>query len=132
VELPDGNHILRWRPLPGPERFTALILPWRPASREASDLTLRLRADSATPVIIGLREGDGSVYSAERRATSDWRELTLSLSELRLGPRFSDENGQLDLDQLQELVLVHFARGQDRERTDSSPETIELDDVQLR
>lgn len=132
AQQPDGNHFLRWKPAPGRERFAVLIVPWRPAKREASALTLRLRADHVTQVIIGLREGDGSVYSVERSTTLEWRELVLPLNELHLGPRYTDENGKLDLDQVQELIIVHFARWQEREPATAAPNTVELDDIRLR
>lgn len=132
VQAADGNHFLRWTPAPEPERFAALILPWQPANRAASTLDLRWRADRPTPVTIGLREADGSVYSVERRATSDWTELAVPLKELRLGSRQTDENSRLDLDQVQELFAVHFSRRQKHEAGAKTPDAIELDDIRLR
>jgi hypothetical protein len=132
VQAADGNHFLRWTPAPEPQRYAALILPWQPAGHEASALALRWRAERPTPVIIGLREADGSVYSVERRATSGWTELAVPLTELRLGPRQTDENNRLDLDQVQELFAVHSSRRQERESGATIPDAIELDDIRLR
>lgn len=127
---PGGNHYLHWTPAPGTKGLAALILPWRPIYSMPRKLQLKLRADRATPVIIGLRERDGSVFSAERVTTRDWHEVVLPLNQLHLGPRMSDENGRLDLDQVQELVMVHF--GREPEDQTRSPVTIDVDNIELR
>jgi hypothetical protein len=132
AKLPDGNHCLRWTPAPGPERFATLILPWRPVSHEASELQLRLRADREMAVVIGLREGDGSVYSVVRRTSRDWRELALPLKKLQPGPRATDVNNRLDLDQVQEFFIVYLARGRERQPGSSTANTIEVDEIRLK
>jgi hypothetical protein len=132
VALPDGNHVLHWSCDTGRE-LAAAVLPLRAADPGVKELRLRLRADRRTPVGISLREQDGSVYATERWAAPEWRELVIPLRDLRPAPRYPDENGRLDTDQVQALVLVHLGIALGEWRAENrGPATFELDQIRLQ
>lgn len=105
MEQSSGNHVLEWRlPLDGP-RVRMLALPMRPPPG-ASSLVVQLGANLAQELRIGLREDDGSLYLASRRASMVTIEHRLALAELRLSAATADENGRLDPAQVDAVVFV--------------------------
>lgn len=73
-----------------------------------SQICLRVRADCEAPLTVVLEERDGTKYSLRRRLdpSTGWRDLCLDFSRFKLDRGSSDENGQLDLDELRVVIPV--------------------------
>jgi hypothetical protein len=66
-----------------------------------------LKTDTATLIVLGLVERDGSGYTnVTRTLPGEWLLVETPFSEFKLGEDSKDENGQLDLDQANMLVIV--------------------------
>ncbi len=105
VERPPDNHLLEWRlPSHGP-RLHSLALPLHPPPG-AGRIMLEISASSRHGLRIGLREDDGSIYLAPVLADPDLRGVTIGFDELRIGKVTPDENGRLDLGQVNSLVII--------------------------
>jgi len=128
VEVSPGQHALQWSFKPGKLQVHSLALPCAPPSPDVRELVLMVKADSELELHIGVIEEDRSLYATLRTAGSEPREIFVPLAELQPSERFSDENGQLDRDQIRHIVLAwHNPRPKD------APPQIEVwvDDVRF-
>lgn len=75
---------------------------------EGDGISLRVRADCPAPLTVVLEEWDGTKYSV--RCTLDptqgWHDLRLPFAQFKLDRGSTDENEQLDLDQLRVVIPV--------------------------
>jgi len=71
-------------------------------------LSLQLKSEAAARVVVVLEERDGSKYETALRPTGDnqWQKVDLPLELMQLSDDTTDENGQLDTDQLRVLIVV--------------------------
>jgi len=86
----------------------ALVLPFEVGLPGLQSLSFAIRTATTIPLFIGMEETDGSNYVAIVHCTDgQWNELKLNLSDFTLNTDdSSDENGQLDPDQITGLALV--------------------------
>jgi len=77
---------------------------------QASVLSLKIKATSATSLSIGVEEQNGAMYQGLLRAAADkWVGVSVSLDELVLAENSQDDNGRLDPDQLRGFFLADLA-----------------------
>lgn len=133
----DGNRYLRWSP-PSGAPAALLGLPVAPAADQRDKLSLRVRSEGLEYLFVGVRERDGSIYTAPLEVKADWRELGLPLSRLKLSPRTPDENGQLDPSEINGIIVAAVPRpGPERpgrgprgpQPPAGPPPIVELDDI---
>jgi hypothetical protein len=133
----DGNRYLCWNP-PAGGPAAMLGLPIAPAADLSDALTLRIRSKGLQQLFVGVRERDGSIYTAPVEAKGDWREHKLPLRQLRLSPRTPDENDQLDPDQISGIIVAALqpagperpGRGPRKQQPPPGPPpVVELDDI---
>jgi len=105
----DGDFSLRLQYDLPPNKIVGLM-----TSLAGVDLTgvkhlrLWLMAEVATSVIVTMKERDESDYShmLELQPSDTLQLVSIDLSEMTLGDDSTDENGQLDMDQVKELTLA--------------------------
>ncbi len=133
----DGNRYLVWS-LPAGGPAAMLGLPLAPAADLGDELALRVRSRGLEQLFVGVRERDGSIYTAPVEVNADWREQKLSLRRLKLSPRTPDENGELDPDQINGIIIAAVqpagperpGRGPRRPQPPPErPAVVELDDI---
>ena len=75
---------------------------------ERTSLHLRVRTEQGAPLHVVLEERDGTKYLRRHRLdpTEGWYSLALPFDKFKLDPQTTDENGQLDLDQLRVIIPV--------------------------
>ncbi len=71
-------------------------------------ICLRLRAEQAGPLTVVLEERDGSKYVARHRLdpSKGWYSQCVPFAKFKADPATTDENAQLDLDQLRVVIPV--------------------------
>lgn len=79
----------------------------------ARSMWLVARSESDTTLMVNLKERDESEYhhKVAMNKSDGWKVIGLPLSEFTLSEDKTDENNQLDLDQLKELALVDMSMG---------------------
>jgi hypothetical protein len=103
----DGNGVLElsFTPVAGTIAGVASQIPSGLAG--ARSLHCHVRSSDQTIVMVALVEGDGSNYSAGFTSLPDrWQEVALDLNEFNLGDDSTDENGQLDPEQVQGIMVA--------------------------
>lgn len=86
-----------------------LVLPTKIAP-DTKSIRFWVRSNTATTLAVILREPDDSRYSVNVTVpANDWSPVALNLDELTLSAGAQDENGKLDLDQVDSLTLFDFA-----------------------
>jgi hypothetical protein len=78
-------------------------------------LTLRLAASAPVTAAVGVHEADGSIYAHSFEAIPKMREYSIPLSNLRSAFRTEDENGQLDAQQIDGILLAVVTGGPGRQ-----------------
>lgn len=75
---------------------------------ERAQIGLQVRAEQAAPLHVVLEERDGTKYMMCPRLdpAKGWYAIRLPFAKFKLDPQTSDENGQLDLDQLRVIIPV--------------------------
>lgn len=109
VEAPDGNSVVRWHFDARQERVHALGIPLA-APAGARVLSVGVKAAQDTPLYIGVHESGGALYYSPVRAGSVPQRHSLPLAHLQASRLYPDSNGQLDVDQIDAVVLVHIMR----------------------
>ncbi len=80
------------------------------APRPCRSLRLALKTQEQTPVVISVREPDGSSYHAFIAAPADqWQRVEIDLAEMMLTEDTQDENGGLDTGQITELTIADLS-----------------------
>lgn len=135
VALDDGRHILQWRISAQGEMLQVLTLPIGAPSNGAAEIVLLCRADPARELLIGVRERGGAVYETTRPASGDWQELHIPLSELRPAPHHPDDNGRLDIGEIDAVVIACVHRpqllGRGERQGQEAGQIVGLDDIGL-
>jgi hypothetical protein len=73
----------------------------------ARSLHCHLKASDQTIIMVVLVEGDGSSYNAGFTSLPDrWQEVALDFTEFSLGDDSADENGQLDPEEVQGIMIA--------------------------
>ncbi len=123
---------LDWTPDRQTAKLDLLGLLVSPGPPEANGLALRLRANYEGQVIIGVMEADGSSYMVfPERLELDWTQYEMPLDALVLSDDSEDENGQLDVDQV-DTVLIGYLEVSARGEVDAEQRVISIDDVFFR
>lgn len=75
---------------------------------ERASMHLRVRAEQAAPLHVVLEERDGSKYIGRHRLdpAKGWYTVRLPFAKFKPDPQTTDENDQLDLDQLRVVIPV--------------------------
>ena len=69
-------------------------------------VSFAVRTSGSTPLVVALNEEDKSSYlAAVWSPAGDWHNVELALSDFRLSDDSSDENGRLDPEQINVIVL---------------------------
>lgn len=69
-------------------------------------ITVRLRTDTTTIIVLGLAEADGSVYMYTiQMPTAEWYTANIPYPTFTLSDDSKDENGFLDLDQVVTIII---------------------------
>jgi len=99
-----------------------------------------VRSSAATQLLLSVREQDGSDYQLPFYVPAfEWVQVAVNLDELAVGQDSSDENGKLDLDQVNTVGFLDLATmlvnlpgdiGKATARL-QGPRTLWLDDLQL-
>jgi len=105
----------------------------QPAARS---IRLSLKTAEPTNLVYGVREADGSTYQSFCCVPGGaWQQIALDLGELVLAQDSDDENGQLDVDQINEVQVGDLAnlQGEVGEALGQKmgQQTLWLDDVKL-
>ncbi|HID07055.1 MAG TPA: hypothetical protein EYP10_07890, partial [Armatimonadetes bacterium] len=105
--IPYGTGALRYkyaiRTDVAPALTTFLFKP----IQGAVSLRLSVKAEQPTALLIGVSERDDSQYQTfVYVAPNKWHDVRVSLDELMLAEDSSDENGKLDLDQVQSVYIA--------------------------
>ncbi|MEJ2550609.1 MAG: glycosyl hydrolase 53 family protein [Anaerolineales bacterium] len=124
----DGAGRLLWSVQPQPEKSTALARRW-PSLAEADGLTIRLDTfDRAAFIILGVQESDDSTYGLILPLSVQHSvEQSIPFEGMSLLDGSVDENGKLDEDQLETLVLIDISGF----IAAPSPNTIAIDEITL-
>jgi len=79
---------------------------------DRSKICLRVRAEQMAPLQVVLEERDGSKYVARHRLDPEkgWYTIKLPFARFKPDPQTTDENEQLDLDQLRVVIPVVDSR----------------------
>ncbi len=119
---------LLWSIQPQPEKSTALARRW-PTLAEADGLTIRLESfDRAAFIILGVQEADESTYGLILPLSVKHPvEQSIPFEGLSLLDGSVDENGRLDGDQLETLVLIDISGF----IAAPTPNTIAIDEITL-
>ena len=108
VRSGTGALQLTWTPLDGRLAFLELgpvALAGRPRS-----LSLSIRMSEASPLMYAVREGDGSEYQGYVYMPGGrWHDLAVDLDELMLSEVSQDENGRLDVGQINAIVVADIS-----------------------
>ncbi len=119
---------LLWSVQPQPQKSTALARNW-PSLVDADGLTIRLDSlDRAAFIILGVQEADESTYGLVLPLSVQQPvEHSIPFEGLSLLDGSEDENGRLDVDQLQTLVLIDISGF----IAAPMPNTIAIDEIRL-
>ena len=103
---------------------------------DARSLRFSLKITEPTNAVYGVREADGSEYQSFCYVPGGaWQQIALDLSELVLAQGGDDENGQLDVDQIEAVMVGDLAnlQGEVGEALGQKmgQQTLWLDDVKL-
>lgn len=106
----DGNMAwLDWNPDRSTAKLDLLAIMLSPGPPEANALQLRMRANYEGQLVIGVMEEDGSSYVVfPERIGTDWTDYQIPLGVLTLSEESEDENGQLDMDQIESVLLGYL------------------------
>ncbi|MEJ2564032.1 MAG: glycosyl hydrolase 53 family protein, partial [Anaerolineales bacterium] len=117
-----------WKAGPQLEKSTALARRW-PTLAEADGLTIRLESfDRAAFIILGVQEADESTYGLILPLSVQHSvEQSIPFEGMSLLDGSVDENGKLDEDQLETLVLIDISGF----IAAPSPNTIAIDEITL-
>lgn len=86
-----------------------LVLPTKLGPNTKS-IRLWVRSNTATTLAVILREQDETRYSTNLTVpANEWSPIAVNLDELTLSAGAQDENGKLDLDQVDSLTLLDYA-----------------------
>jgi hypothetical protein len=105
----EGDLSLRLRyDLPAGKIVGLLTSPQGPDLKAMKHLSLALMTETATTLIVTLKERDESEYHlmVDLQPTDGLQSHDLTLAQFTLGDDKTDENGRLDLDQVTELSLA--------------------------
>ncbi|MCB1188689.1 hypothetical protein KDL29_16130 [bacterium] len=131
--MDDGQEgWLEWTP----DRETAPIdllgLMLRPGPPDANALAMDMRASYDGQVVVGVMERDGSSYTVfPERLEREWTHYEFPLVLMTLSDDSEDENGQLDVDQL-ESVLIGYLDTKQGTTAEDGPRVIEIDEVHFQ
>ena len=132
VVVDDGeNAWLEWTPDRNQARLDLLGLLIAAGRPGDNGLALRLNANYKGQVIIGVMESDGSSYMVfPERLPGDWTSYEFPLDTMELGDDSEDENGRLDPEQV-DMVLIGYLDVQDGGQGEAESRVISVDDVML-
>lgn len=102
----------------------------------ARSLSFALLAAERTPLLYGVFEADGSMYSSFLNVPPGvWGEIRVSLGDLQLADESEDENGVLDPDQVDRVFFADLSNLQGEMGRalgwKTGPQTLLIDDVAL-
>ncbi|HOS91746.1 MAG TPA: hypothetical protein PLQ54_00395 [Armatimonadota bacterium] len=102
----------------------------------ARSLSFALMAAERTPLLYGVFEADGSMYSSFLDVPPGvWGEIRVSLGDLQLADESEDENAALDSDQVDRVFFADLSNLQGEMGRalgwKTSPQTLLIDDVAL-
>lgn len=99
---------LAWTALEG--RLALLELGPVALDGRPRSLSLSIRLSSPSPVMYGVREADGSEYQGYMYSPGGiWHDLAVDLDELMLSEVAEDENGRLDVNQVDAIVVADIS-----------------------
>lgn len=134
LELMDdgANAWLDWTPNRATSPIDLLGILLSPGPQDANGLALRLRANYDGQIVVGVMERDGSSYNIFPEPLElQWTQYEFPLDGLTLSDDSEDENGQLDVEQV-DTVLLAYLDMQDGVVQDAPTRVISIDDVHFR
>jgi hypothetical protein len=134
LELQDdgSNAWLDWTPRRGSSPIDLLGILLSPGPPDANGLALRIRANYDGQIVVGVMEEDGSSYNIFPEPLElQWTQYEFPLDGLTLSDDSEDENGQLDVEQV-DTVLLAYLDMQDGVVRDAETRVISVDDVHFR
>jgi hypothetical protein len=103
----EGNGVLELSYTPSRDGLQALVGQATGGLTGGHSLRGCIRTSAQTVILVGLVEADGSGYHAGFSSLPGrWQEIALDFSEFALGDDDTDENGKLDPDQVQTVVIA--------------------------
>ena len=126
----DGqNAWLDWTPDRASAPLDLLGIMLEPGPPDANALSFRMRANYDGQVIVGVMERDGSSYTVfPESLEADWTHYEFALDSLNLSEDSEDENGHVDVEQL-DTVLVGYLNTKAGTPRDAENRVISIDDV---
>jgi len=99
---------LTWTPLDG--RLAFLELGPVALAGRARSLSLSIRMSEASPLMYAVRESDGSEYQGYMYTPGGrWHDLAVDVDELMLSEVSQDENGRLDVGEINAIVVADIS-----------------------
>ena len=103
----EDNGVLELNYTPAVGTLSAIVGPVAGGAAGAKSVHGWVKSSEQALLLIGMTEADGSQYiSAFCSLPGSWQEFALDLSEFSLGDDSTDENGKLDPDQVQALMMA--------------------------
>ncbi len=103
----ERGGVLEYQYTPALGQFTGLVAPVEAGLAGGKSLRFWLRTTDHALMAAILTEADGSEYVAMMSGLpGDWQEVALDFGEFQLGDDSSDENGQLDPEQIRSMGLA--------------------------
>lgn len=104
-QVKSGSGTLSWSHKAEPGTFRALVVEAKlPAN--AARLEFWVKSSAQTVLTFTAREADGSSYHLACHVPAhEWTRVSANLDELTLGDNETDENGKLDLDQVNSIGI---------------------------
>lgn len=109
----EGNGVLQLAYTPTKDAFNGFVGQPDAGLAGGKSLVMHIRSTAQTAIMVALNEGDGSSYNCVFTSLPDrWQEVALDFSEFALGDRSTDENNQLDADQVSRVIVADNVRMQ--------------------
>ncbi|MBI5830805.1 MAG: hypothetical protein HZB16_00655 [Armatimonadetes bacterium] len=103
-----------------------------PRLAEAKSIKFRLRTSAPVVIAVAFKENDGSQYQSLLTSPADtWSDADLSLDRFRLAPNTKDENGMLDLDQVNWVGVMDVTKVMPQIKVPDGERTLWLDDLSI-
>ena len=103
----NDNGVLEVSYIPLSDGLQALVGQVTGGLTGGNSLRGHIRTTAQTVILVGLVEADGSGYHASFTSLPGrWQEIALDFTEFTLGEDNTDENGQLDPDQVEAVVIA--------------------------
>ena len=103
----EDNGVLELSYTPRADGLQALLGQATGGLTGGSSLLGHIRTTAQTVILVALNEADGSSYNTTFSSLPGrWQEIALDFTEFALGDDSTDENGQLDPDQVETVVIA--------------------------